>query len=115
MTDTVQPAVGRIVHYTLTQAEADAINKLRADYHAFKKGITAPPTPGLPGADGHVVHIGNWCEAGQTYPAVVVRNFPGETAGLANLQVLLDGTDTHWVTSRAEGEGPGTWSWPERV
>jgi hypothetical protein len=85
------PTIGRIVHYTLTEADASVINKRRAD------------------SDDH---MGNHASAGDTYPAVVVRTFGGPAA---NLKVLLDGTDTHWATSRCEGEGAGFWAWPPRV
>ncbi|MEU5863527.1 hypothetical protein ABZ815_20320 [Nonomuraea sp. NPDC047529] len=46
---------------------------------------------------------------GDVFPAMVVR-----TSGTAhaNLQVHLDGNDTYWVTSRIEGDQPGTWHWP---
>jgi hypothetical protein len=50
--------------------------------------------------------------AGHKYPAVVVSTFGGEAV---NLQVLLDGPDSFWATSRHEGDEPGTWAWPPRV
>ena len=111
----MQPTIGRIVHYTLTQDDADAINVRRADFRAFEASHPHPHEPGQPRATGHIAHVGNWAEAGQTYPAMVVRTFSDETGGLANLQVWLDGNDTFWVTSCAEGTGPGTWAWPPRV
>ncbi|MFC3988708.1 hypothetical protein [Actinoplanes siamensis] len=84
------PTVGRIVHYTLTQHDADAIQARRAE----------------------AVTTANMTGEGQTLPAVVVRTFGGDAA---NLQVLLDGPDTYWATSRTEGEGPGHWAWPPRA
>ncbi|MEU1810934.1 hypothetical protein [Micromonospora aurantiaca (nom. illeg.)] len=74
----MQPTIGRIVHYTLSEHDADAIEARRG------------------GARG----VNNRAEAGQTYPAIVVRTFGGD----ANLQVMLDGPDTYWATSRGEGE-----------
>jgi len=109
----MQPTIGRIVHYTLNDADATAINVRRADFQAFQRSHAHPHEAGQPGATGHVAHVGNHAEAGQTYPAVVVRVFdPSVTT--SNLQVLLDGNDTYWATSRLEGEGPGTWAWPAR-
>lgn len=95
-----KPTIGRIVHYTLTEADAEAINRRRPD--------------GSRGTDGQgaVVHVGNHASAGQVYPAMVVRVFD---APYANLQVHLDGNDTYWACSRSEGEGPGFWCWPPRV
>lgn len=85
------PSVGRIVHYTLTDADASLIEQRR----------------------NATTDIGNRAEEGQVFPAVVVRVF--EPAASVNLKVLLDGTDDYWATSRSEGEGAGRWSWPPRV
>lgn len=108
----MQPTIGRIVHYTLSAADADAINKRRADFVAFQHTLAGPIDPGHRGATGHVAHVGNHAQAGDVCPAMVVRTFGGPAA---NLQVQLDGTDTYWATSRSEGEGEGHWVWPPRV
>lgn len=86
----MQPTIGRVVHYTLTDADAYLIQQRRT-------------------TDGTVA---NTTVEGQTYPATVVRTFGGEAV---NLQVHLDGPDTYWATSRTEGDGPGHWIWPPRV
>ncbi|WP_433368340.1 hypothetical protein ACQPZX_41370 [Actinoplanes sp. CA-142083] len=86
----MQPTIGRIVHYTLNDTDANLIQQRRT-------------------TDGT---IANTTSEGQTYPATVVRTFGGEAA---NLQVHLDGPDTYWATSRTPGEGPGHWAWPARV
>lgn len=91
------PSIGRIVHYKLASFDAEAINRRRADF-----------TAGL----GYVGHVGNHVQAGEVYPAVVVRTFGGPAA---NLKVLLDGNDDYWATSRVEGDGECQWSWPPRV
>jgi hypothetical protein len=106
----VTPTIGRIVHYKLNAADADAINQRRADYAAHQR-IVIPGDPGKDGRTGHVAHVGNHVHAGDVYPATVVRvNDPS-----VNLQVHLDGTDTYWATSRAEGDGEGSWAWPARA
>lgn len=110
----MQPTIGRIVHYTLTPADADAINKRRADFAAFQQTLAGPIDPGHRGATGHVAHVGNHATAGAVYPAMVVQVWDATTPS-ANLQVVLDGTDTYWATSRSEGEGEGHWVWPPRV
>lgn len=109
-----QPTIGRIVHYTLNEADAEAINRRRADFEAFQRSHKHPHEPGQPGATGHMAHVGNRAVAGQTYPAQVVRVFDPATT-TANLQVALDGNDVYWATSRTEGEGAGHWRWPPRV
>jgi hypothetical protein len=85
-----RPTIGRIVLYRLTDADADLIRQTR-----------------LPAG----VPMGNPVAAGEQFPAVVVAAY----GPYVNLQVLLDGVDSYWATSRAEGDGPGTWCWPPRV
>jgi hypothetical protein len=94
---------GRIVHYTLSAQDAEAINRRRTD--AQREGA---------GNSGKIVHVGNHASEGDLYPAMVVRSFGGPSV---NLQVWLDGNDTYWATSRSEGEPhtPGKWAWPARV
>ncbi|NUS74950.1 MAG: hypothetical protein HOV70_01955 [Streptomyces sp.] len=100
-----QPSVGRIVHYRLTADDAQDINRKRDDYQA---------TGGSQDRTGYVGHAGNWVAGGDVFPAIIVRVWDESTV-TCNLQVLLDGCDTYWATSRAEGAETGHWSWPERV
>lgn len=111
----MQPTIGRIVHYTLTDQDASAINKRRADFEAFRRSLAGPAEPGMPGATGHMAHVGNHAAEGDVCPAMVVRLFEHAAPGCANLQVHLDGTDTYWATSRYEGDQPGHWAWPPRI
>lgn len=91
------PTLGHSVHYKLTGADADAVNRRRAEFKADPAGRA-----GL---------VGNTARAGQVYPADVVASVGGVAV---NLQVKLDGNDTYWVTSPPEGDGEGQWHWPER-
>lgn len=84
------PSVGRLVHYRLSAKDAETINHRRTQ------------------------HVGNPANEGDILPMIMVRVWPGDTHGV-NGQVLLDGNDQLWVTSVAEGDGPGTWSSPPRV
>lgn len=88
------PSIGRVVHYTLNQQDADQINRRRAD---------------------SATHAGNHVQDGDVYPAVIVRIFGETPESAVNLQVFLDGNDTFWATSRTLGDGPFHWTWPERV
>ncbi|ETK33192.1 hypothetical protein [Microbispora sp. ATCC PTA-5024] len=96
------PDIGRIVQYTLSEADAAEINVRRMDDRASRG-----ERPGPPG-------YGGGAEAGQVYPAIVVRVF-ASSFNSVNLQVLLDGHDTYWAVSRAEGDQPGTWTWPPPI
>lgn len=99
----MQPTIGRIVHYKLSSYDAEAINRRRADFTAAQSAAAGT---------GFVGHVGNVAQAGDVCAAVVVQTFGGPAA---NLQVLLDGNDTYWATSRIEGDGDCQWSWPPRV
>jgi len=101
----MKPTIGRIVLYTLTDFDAQAINKRRADFVEHRKTDTYTDT-------GYVAHHGNAVREGDVYPAVIIRVWPGD---LINAQVLLDGTDTYWVTSHPQGDSAGNWNWPARV
>ncbi|MEU8279799.1 hypothetical protein ACFYOK_04625 [Microbispora bryophytorum] len=106
-----KPSIGALVNYTLNEGDAKTINKRREDFHAYQHAHTPSAEPGQPGATGHQAHVGNFAEAGQVYPAIVVRVWES-SFNSANLQVLLDGNDTYWATSRSEGDQPGRWAWP---
>lgn len=82
------PLLGKTVLYTLTDDDAGKI-KLARD-------IEAP-----------LGRRGNPVAAGQQCPATIVRTW-GTTPGSAfNIQLHLDGNDTHWLTSVAYGGGRG--------
>jgi hypothetical protein len=85
------PTVGRIVHYTLTEQDVERVRAGRFATAANEVGV------------------------GDTFAAVVVRIWSQFPEPQCNLQVLLDGPDTLWVTSSKQGTKPGTWAWPPRV
>lgn len=96
----MKPTIGRIVHYKLSEHDAREINTRR----------------NVRTEAGFRHHVGNHAEAGQVYPAQIVRVFdPDGETGTCNLQVSLDGNDTHWATSRKTGDDEGAWTWPPRI
>lgn len=101
------PSPGRVVLYELTRADAAEINKRRADFGAYRRDIDYRDT-------GHVAHAGNPVSGGESYPAVIVRVWADGESAPVNLQVLLDGSDTFWATSRGQGDAPGQWREPPR-
>lgn len=108
--------VGRIVHYVLSDYDAETINKRRKDAHANK-------VANAEAAPGYVVHVGNQAESGQVFPLMITRVW---SEVCVNGQVILDGNDTLWKTSatkateyqieQAKGDPvAGHWFWPPRV
>jgi len=90
------PTIGRIVHYRLSEQDAERIYELRTAARMHQ-------SPGFNAAYG-----------GDVYPAIVVRTF--DDILNVNLQVFLDGPDTLWVTSRGYSvETEGCWFWPPRI
>lgn len=87
-------SLGRMVTYVLSEHDVASINFAREHV------VNVPNTGGNP------VDVGRECVA------IVVRTW---SPTLANLKVMLDGHDTYWCTSRAEGTEPGTWHWPVRA
>lgn len=99
------PTPGRVVHYKLTDNDAEVINRRRADaklnYSAAMKA-------------GTQIHVGNHVVAGEIYPAIIVRTWGNQPNSAVNLQVLLDGNDNYWATSRQAGVHEGSYGWPVR-
>ena len=104
------PSPGRIVHYTLTEQDAEQINRRRQHANLHMKEHQEAST-------GVMVHAGNAVTAGDVYPLVITRVWADdptpETA--VNGQVLLDGNDHLWVTSVQQGDGERQWREPARV
>lgn len=102
------PTIGRIVHYTLCEQDAEAINRRRAD---AARNLAAHRER----ADGSIVHSGNPVKAGDVYPLVITRVWDDTPESAVNGQVLLDGNDTFWATSVSHGEGERHFQWPTRA
>lgn len=97
---------GRIVHYVLSALDAGEINRRRVH------GFITDQWPA-----GAQAHVGNPVSAGEHCPMMVVKvwDFRPEGNGCCNGQVILDGSDSLWVTSRLFDQDamPGTWHWIE--
>jgi hypothetical protein len=102
------PTIGRIVHYTLSDQDADTINGRRKQ--ALDHVIAHRER-----ADGSVIHYGNAVAEGDVYPMTIVRVWGDRPEAAVNGQVHLDGNDLLWVTSVQVGTGPRTWAWPVMV
>lgn len=108
----MRATIGRTVQYTLSQADADAINRRRTTGQSIADRIKNALWP-----VGAQAHIGNEVGEGDIFPAIVVREWAPQRPEMLNLQVLLDGCDVFWATSRLQVERPqpGCWHWPEHV
>lgn len=93
-----KPSIGRIVHYTLSEQDAERI--------AQQRGVSAPNIGSA---------AGNGVSGGEIYPLIITRVWGQAPESAVNGQVMLDGNDTLWVTSVQEGDGPRTFAWPPRV
>jgi hypothetical protein len=109
---TIIPTIGRIVHYKLSEADAEQINRRREDAEANRVKVSRGFAPAVTGSQKH---IGNRAEAGQVYPMLIVRTWGSTPESVVNGQVFLDGNDTLWVTSVGQGEGERRWVVPPRV
>lgn len=84
------PHLGDTVLYTLTPEDILTINARRFT-------ITS--------------HTGTPPVAGDTYAALIVA-IDSQHPDILNLQILLDGNDTHWTQGVTPGTGQGHWQTP---
>ncbi|WP_461118917.1 hypothetical protein [Saccharothrix stipae] len=106
-----KPSVGRIVHYTLSEQDAAAINKRRKDAGNLNAAGVTLASQEL----GAQIHTGNQVSAGDVYPMIIVRVWGDQPTSAVNGQVFLDGNDLFWATSVSLGEGERHFVWPPRV
>lgn len=104
------PTIGRIVIYTLTDEDAQQINRRRTTGASIAARIEEGEWP-----RGAQAHIGNKVEQGMQFPMIIVRTWGNTAESAVQGQVLLDGNDTFWATSRVVGEAAGNWMWPART
>jgi hypothetical protein len=86
--------IGRIVIYKLSENDVIRIDN-------YRKSKVSPANY-------------NYVQKGDEYPLIVVKVWDKEFGGQpgVNGQLILDGFDTHWVTSAGEGNDNGQWHWP---
>lgn len=88
-TETPDPTVGRIVHYTLTDGDIARIENDRLATLGY----------------------GNRPHAGDTVAAIVTLA-DGRTI---NAKAFLDGNDNLWIAGAAEGDDAGQWHYPAKA
>jgi hypothetical protein len=97
---------GRIVHYVLSEIDAETINARRTK-------ASIPQEERLPGV---VYPMGNKVEAGEHVVMLITKVW--NENGLINGRCLLDGNDDFWVTSKsydAEDKKQYSWHWIEKA
>ncbi len=110
------PTLGRIVQYRLSAQDAEAINRRRTTGRSIADRMKQEATNNVMAwPAGAQAHIGNSVSEGDTFPMLLTRIWGSDATSAVNGQVLLDGNDVFWATSRVVGEGPGTFSWPVRA
>lgn len=101
------PTVGRIVNFKLNQQNVDEITRRRTTSQSISERITEGKWP-----LGAQAHIGNPVRAGQIVPMIITAVW---SESCVNGKVILDGSDSYWVTSVLQGDQEFNWNWPERV
>ena len=101
------PTVGRIVNFKLSQQNVDEITRRRTTNQSIAERITEGKWP-----LGAQAHIGNPVEKGQVVPMIITAVW---SDSCVNGKVILDGSDSYWVTSVLQGDQEFNWQWPERV
>ena len=103
----MKPTIGRIVHYKLTETDAERANRRRHS-DTIGQRIADGTWP-----EGAQAHAGNRANAGDVAPALIVRVLNEDDNSAVNLQAFLDGNDVLWVTSATCGESAGQFAWPK--
>ena len=99
---------GTIVHYILTQEDRDRINRRRIPSVGHDENWPI----------GAQAHVGNSVSFGEEVVMIITEIWKGEFIDTSvNGQVLLDGSDSYWVTSAeySEEKKAGTWHWIEKA
>lgn len=108
----MDPTIGRIVLYTLSERDALEINRRRTTGPLIAERIKKNTPDSSAWPLGAQAHIGDEVKEGDTFPMIVTRVF---SSIAISGQAFLDGNDCFWVTGATEGTGASTWSWPPRV
>jgi hypothetical protein len=101
------PSIGRIVHYRLSETDAEQVQRRRTTGREIASRIALSEWP-----LGAQAHIGADVAAGDLFPMLIVRVSAETHDAMVNGQVFLDGCDVLWVQAVPCGEEPGTYRWP---
>lgn len=103
----MRASAGRTVMYTLSQQDAEEVNRRRDD---FETGMACALHIGYQG------HVGDPVHPRDVLPAVVIAVYTNAIMpDLVDLRVLLPGNDVLWAPLRPEGtraEDTAVWNWP---
>lgn len=115
------PSIGRIVHYRLSVDDAIQINRRRTSgvsiatrMKSFVPSAQENESVIYGWPEGAQAHIGNAVKEGDVFPMLITKVWGDNPSSAVNGQAYLDGNDVLWVTSACVGDGPRTFSWPQR-
>ncbi len=99
---------GRIVYFVFSQQAVEEVMRRRTTGASIAERIVLRTWP-----LGAQAHIGNAVQAGDIYPAMVVRVEARSENGHVNLKVMLDGSDDYWAPSVPFDlvKRPYSWHW----
>jgi hypothetical protein len=106
----MEPTIGRIVYYRLSENDVAEIRRRRTTGTSIAERMAEKTWP-----EGAQAHIGNPVFVGQVAPAIITAVWPheyGDKSGI-NGQAFLDGCDVLWILSVKEGPENGEWQWPQ--
>jgi len=107
----MQVTVGRIVHYILSETDAEQINRRRTSRKDIAERINNNEPNNIMWPEGAQAHIGWAVLPGEVFPMIVTK----ATESIVNGQVFLDGNDCLWVVGITQGLAHSQWQWPPRV
>lgn len=115
------PTIGRIVQYRLNIDDASQINRRRTSgasiavrMKSFVPSAQENESVIYGWPEGAQAHIGNGVKEGDTFPMLITKVWGDNPSSAVNGQVFLDGNDVLWATSVCVGDGPRSFSWPQR-
>lgn len=103
----MEPTIGRIVTYKLSEEDAKQINRRRTHGGSIAERIQEDKWP-----IGAQAHIGNTVSEGDKVPMIITAVHGDD---LVNGQAILDGTDNFWVLSATKGDENREWNWPKMI
>jgi hypothetical protein len=104
-----KPTIGRIVTYTVSEQDAEKINRRRISLSELAEKLVVGFWH-----SGAQAHVGNLVIGGQKFPMMIVAVHGDSNESSVNGQVFMDGNDQFWTLSVSQDDSgkPGTYHFP---